>query len=335
MLSLTGEKPAAEPETEAVELSVPRRAIIRRRRVDVDYVIRFHKNLPTTKKRPIGRTLAPEEYTLTNTPQGLGDSIVLTDHERSCFKAGRRGTAWLCSEHFRDLKRLNPYHRGVQLPFWVSLSAMIGEHNLGNGHCIQRAQRLFGLPIDPHPAGCVIVKDAKKPRRTRATVHLTPGPHADNQTHYHPNPRKLSDGQLDILRLFIKAHPEIDFVEIGGQVLKDTIPSFRGNLTETIRLLAGATYHFGPISGPYHLARALGVRLVTWINFPHVWELCPPSLSVTDIVESEWVYVSPILHTEEDSLHIPQFSAKSLEEAMAGEIYPYGKAESLEGLIND
>lgn len=302
-------------------VDVPRRAI-QRRRLTPDDVISFYGSRPGTKKKPLPMRLEPEEWTLTNTPTGLGDSVMLTDIERAAFQDGRRATTWLCTPGFRELQNCNPYHRMIQVPHWISLSAYQGTFDLGPGHNFQRARRLFGLTVDPKPSGCLMVPGAK--RTNKVSIHLSAGSHAASQTVYHPNPRQVYPENLDVIRRFIRKHQELDFFEVGGDVLSDTVRSVRGSLTDSMKEMAECCLHIGIISGPYHVATALGIPTICIINFPAPWELILPTYKNIDIVEAEWLYPqSYILHQDHDSLHWPKFSEYTLEAAYQRETYPY------------
>lgn len=313
-------------------VDVPRRAI-KRRRLTPDDVISFYESRPGTKKKPLPKRLEPEEWTLTNTPTGLGDSVMLTDVERAAALAGRKATSWLGTPPFRELQNHNPYHRMAQVPHWVSLSAYQGAFDLGPGHNFQRVRRLFGLPVDPTPSGCLVVPGAK--RSSKVSIHLSAGAHSASQTVYHPKPRQVYPENLDVLRKFIRSHPELSFFEVGGHVLGDCIPSFRGSLTESIREMANCCLHIGIISGPYHVATALGIPTICIINFPAPWELMLPTVQNIDVVEAEWLYPqSHILHQDHDSLHWPKFSEYTLQAAYNRETYPYEDPSKFLNLVS-
>lgn len=313
------------------KIEVPRR-VVKERRLTVDDVLGFFDALPATKKPKLPHRLEPEAWTLTNTPTGIGDSVMLTDIERAAYMANRHATSWLCTTHFRELQNFNPHHRMVQVPNWASLSAYQGAFDLGPGHNFQRARRLFGLPVDPRPSGCLIVPGAEK--RNRVSLHFEAGAHAHNQKCYHPRPRVIYPENLAIIRRFIRSHPELDFFEVGGEVLGDTVPSLKCGLTDTIKAMAECVLHIGIISGPYHVANALGVPTICIINFPSPWELMLPCVKNIDIVESEWLYPqSHILHQDHDSIHWPKFSLYNLEAAHNRETYPYDNPEKFMELV--
>lgn len=314
-----------------MEVAVPRRAI-KRRRLDPDDVISFYGSKKGSSKPKPPLILDPEAWTLTNTPTGLGDSVMLTDLERAAASVGKKATTWLCTPHFRELQNHNPFHRQVQVPHWISLSAYQGAFDLGPGHNFQRARRLFGLPVDPVPSGCLVVPGAVK--KNRVSLHFEAGSHSEHQTKYHARPRQVYPENLDIIRRFIRSHPELDFFEVGGSKLSDIVPSLNVSLSDTIKAMAECVLHIGIISGPYHIASALGVRTICVINFPKPYELMLPCVKNVDIVEAEWFYPqSHILHQDCDSNHWPQFSAYTLEAAYNRETYPYDDPSKFCNLI--
>jgi hypothetical protein len=290
-------------------------------RVTQDDIIKFYRGRPGTTKVPFGRKLEPYQWTLTNAAGGIGDSVMMTD---ICL-AHIAATAWIPSPHFTEITKLNPYHKNAQRPFMVSLSTMQQNFDLGPGHNFQRVRRLFNLPVDPAPKGCIIPpKGARK--RKLISLHLVPGPHVlDQQRAVHPRAREVYPENLKILRKWISKHSEFDFIEVGGDVLADQVRNTKGwPLADVVQRMASCVLHIGIISGPYHIAHALGVRTICIINFPAPWMLMLPVIKNVDVVEAEWLYPqSHILHQDHDSRHWPKFSEKNLEAAFQMETYPY------------
>jgi hypothetical protein len=313
------------------EIQTKRRAV-QERRLTVDDVIRFYADR-RSRKPANPHTFEPEEWTLTNTPTGIGDAVMLTDLERSAHYHGLLATSWLCCEAFDCLRRLNPYHRDTQQVQWVSISLMQAKYDLGPGHTIQRIQRMFDLPVRAVPRGCIVVPE--RAVRGRVSLHLVPGAHAKYQKRFHPRPREVYPENLDVLRQFINAHQELSFFEVGGTILSDIIPNMHGaSLESTIHEMAKCVLHIGIVSGPYHIAQALGMRTIVILNFPKPWELMLPVLQNVDVVEAEWLYPSShILHQDVDSLHWPKFNLRNLERAYHKETFPYDEAEKFSNLI--
>jgi hypothetical protein len=310
--------------------------VIKPGRVGVDDVVRFYADHPGSSKPKLGRTFDPETHTLTNTPTGMGDSIMMTDLPRAAALSRRQGSSYLSSPHFRDLIQFNPYYRDRHCPVWVSLSQVQMEYDLGPGHNFQKVRRLFNLPVDPRPSGCVIVPGGTV-KRNRVSLHFEPGVHAISQrAHIHPRAREVYPENLDIVRAFIKRHPELEFFEVGGCVLQNDVPNLSHlPLPSVIHEMASCSLHIGIISGPYHLANALGVRTIVVINFPEPSMFMLPCMKNVDAVESEWLYPqSHVLHQDTDSPHWPRFTLKTLEMAYQGETYPYEDPTPFLNLVN-
>lgn len=288
-------------------------------------VVDFYNSIKTTQKPRLPSIFEPEEWTLTNTPTGLGDTIMMTDIELAAHGQGRKATSWLPTKLFREIQDHNPIHEKRQSHLMVSLSAAQSKFDLGPGHNFQRARRMFGLQAGMIPKGYVVQsKPCHRPIVRKVTIHIEPGPHAEYQKQYHKTPRQIYPQNIEVLRRFIKIHNNIEFVEIGTSEFSDCARRFSGSTTELIAEMSTSTMHIGIISGPYHLATALGVPTVCIINFPSPWELMLPVVRNVDVVEAEWLYPqSQILHQDRDSAHWPLFSAESLEKAFRFELFPY------------
>jgi len=316
------------------ELTKPA-VIVKHRRVDADAVRAFYRDA-----QPAGRMKAPvidpTTTTLTNTPTGLGDCVVLTDLPRAAFHAGASAKIYSPSQHFATLGRFNPWFEDRQDPVWVSLSAAVAAYQIGPGHNIQRARRLFGLPIDPVPRGCIEVERVLRVPG-RVSLHFDPGPHAHWQRrHLHPRARMIYPDTMRVIRQFIAAHGDMTFIEIGPRRLLNDERVADGTgvgLEDTIRLMSECEFHLGVISGPMHVAVALGLKTIAIINFPHPGQLMLPNLVATGMVEEEWLYPQQVvLHQDHDSAHWPLFSRKSLEAAFDGGVYPYWRTDVAEEL---
>lgn len=303
-------------------------------RVGVDDLVNFYADHPGSSKPKLDMRFEPEKYTLTNTPTGMGDSVMLTDLPRAAAQVQRVGTSYLSSPHFRDLIQFNPFYTDAHHPVWVSLSSLQQRFDLGPGHNLQKARRAFGLPVDPRPAGCIVVPGVRP--SNRVSLHFEAGVHAASQRQmYHPRAREIYPENLAVIREFIRAHPELDFFEVGGRVLSDTVPSLvHLPLPAVVCEMAACCLHIGIISGPYHVANALGVRTIVIINFPSPNDFMLPCLKNVDVVESEWLYPqSHVLHQDQDSPHWPKFSLRTLEMAYNGETYPYADPSPFLSLV--
>lgn len=274
--------------------------------------------------RPELQPFSVYDTTLTNTPVGLGDTIVLS----SIIPASKgEGTIWLNNQHLSTLTRYMPAHRNFQHAKWVSLCAAGMQFDLGAGHHTQRACRLFNLPIPRIPKGYLIRPNVER-HMDRVTIHLDPGRHADSQRKgEHPRARLIGPQELASIRQFIDDHPELRFYEIGSKpfLLHDRVENCTGwDLDRTILLMSQCGYHLGILSGPTHLAAALDMRIITLTVMPGPHELMLPTLVDNGVVETEWMYPqSCVLHQEIDSPHMPLLSAESLSRAFDGKVWPY------------
>src|SRR5437868_15425531 len=75
--------------------------------VDESVIIDFYRRA-TAKPKP-RLPFALHQFTLTNTPQGLGDTVVLTHLPRISFQARRSEAIYAFNAHFKTLVSYNPY----------------------------------------------------------------------------------------------------------------------------------------------------------------------------------------------------------------------------------
>ncbi len=264
--------------------------------------------------------------TLTNTGHGLGDTVILTDLPRAAKQVELSASIFSQARYFRTLMSFNPYFEDSVLPFWVSAEQICLNFQVGNGHIIQRLRRAFGFPVDYKPMGCLVVQDAKTVPG-RVILHFEPGQHVRWQReHVYPRAREIYPENMQVIQRFVQTQPALEFIEIG-----DTFSGLRNvqnncglALKDTIRLLASAEYFIGIISGPLHLAAALGLKIVNIINFPEPNRIFLPTLKDIEQVEAEWFYPqSVLLHQDGEGGTVHGFSSVNLERAISGELYPY------------
>jgi Glycosyltransferase family 9 (heptosyltransferase) len=263
--------------------------------------------------------------TLATSAHGLGDAVILSDLPRAGHQQDRKMTVFAPSEHFQTVMSFNPFYAPGLLPFCAFADLLYHAFDLGNGHLIQRLRRAYGLPVEDKPRGSIEVPG--RVARRRVVLHFEAGTHAEWQRrHVHPDARKLSAKSTEEIERFIARCPDIDFVEIGAQpsgivgvVSRTGLP-----LADSIRLLARAEYFIGIMSGPMHLAAALGLRLICITNFPRAEQICLPTLKDIDQIESEWFYPqSVILHQDGEGRFVARLTADNLQRAFDGELYPY------------
>ncbi len=303
-------------------------------RVDPSVIVRFYNTQQCRSKRPVP---ALNECTLSNEPLGLGDTLVLTSLPRRARDFGRSVSIYSFSPHFRSLTQFNPYYTPGLTSQWVFACDLVGQFDLGPGHYIQRLQRAFGLTPETVPRGCLVVADARR-SSNRCVLHFEPGSWAQRQRNLHPRPREVYPANMATIQDFIRRHPDIHFVEVGSACsgLEGVEDWTRLPLKETIVRLATAEYFIGINSGPMHIAAALGLKIVTIINFPDPRQLYLPALKDLNVPDLEWLYPqSVILHEDSEGPLVKQFSLVNLERAIAGELYPYWSTEYAELLFTD
>lgn len=300
----------------------------RRTRVTEDHVVKFYREAKENP-RPKWKTvdLNSHHWTLQITPNGLGDAVMLASTPTIASRSGLKVNMWSGSGHY---KVLGPLIQGFDQhgcgAMVVDLLSADHYYNVGPGHLLQRAPRLFGLQPDRLPKAYLKFSENRS-KRIRCSIHLGAGECVAWQRRtIHPRAREVYPENVAIIREFIANHPEVDFCEVGTSVLSGLIPSVgAGGLMETIAWMSTAHVHIGTGSGPMHLAEALGMRTIVIINFPEPWKLMLPNLVNTFVKEEQWYYPqSSILHQDHDSAHWPKFSLRSLEEAFNNEVYPYG-----------
>ncbi|MQA31134.1 MAG: hypothetical protein GEU82_15090 [Luteitalea sp.] len=256
----------------------------------------------------------------------------MTDLPRAANAGGRSVSVHLPSVHFKTLMSFNPFYEQPMTPFWVAADALRDMYDLGNGHIVQRIRRAFGFDVELEPSGCLVVSDAfRKPGNV--VLHFEPGAHvAWQKQNIHPRAREVYPESLAVLQDFIRSRPGMHFMEVGKRFSGlDGVENFtRQPLDLTIRRMAECEYFVGIVSGPLHIAAALGLRCIAVINFPAASEICLPTLKDLDQVESEWFYPqATLLHQDAGSDMVPLFSSHTLAAAFDGEVYPYWSARYL------
>jgi hypothetical protein len=291
--------------------------------VDEVEILAHYRDRPPRIRPRLPRPL--DAMTLATSAHGLGDTVILSDLPRAGRRQDRRVSVFAPSEYFQTVMSFNPFYTPGLMPFCAFADLLYHAFDLGNGHLIQRLRRAYGLPIEDKPHGSIEVPGRVTHRRT--VLHFEAGGHAEWQRRYvHPRARKLSAASTAEIERFIARRPDLEFVEIGarpsgiaGAVSRTGLP-----LADSIRLLASAEYFIGIMSGPMHLAAALGLRLICITNFPRADLICLPTLKDIDQIESEWFYPqSVILHQEDEGRFVARLTANNLQRAFEGELYPY------------
>jgi hypothetical protein len=294
------------------------------RQVDESRILKFYRSADIVSKPELAFSLA--QLTLTNTPLGIGDTVVLGALPRVAAAFGRKVSIYSHSGWFKALTNFNPYYTEGFTPFWVAADALSHSYDLGNGHFIQRIQRAFGFRPELRPHGCIVVPDAQM-IPGRVVFHFEAGAHAKWQReNVHPRARQVYPETMDVLQRFVHQHPKMQFYEVGKKFSGMEAVGDWTNipLEETIRRMSSCEYFIGIMSGPLHIAVALRLKVVTITNFPDPTDIYLPTLKDIDLIESEWFYPqSAILHQEGEGELVAEFSLQNLERAINGDIYPY------------
>lgn len=305
---------------------------------DEDKIRRFYR---ASIQMPKGVIPDLSRMALSNTPRGLGDTLLLTHLPKA---GGAQGKPLFIHAnpqehlHFAPLMKFNPYY--VQKPddYGVVMADVLQKQaDMGNGHFIQRLQRAFGLLPDLLPKPYIeypVMKSAN-----RVVMHFEAGgPHSSWQrVHLHPRARQLYPESRAIIQEFINRHRELEFIQIGvDQQPFENVQSVPcGTLEDMIKLIASSTWFLGIVSGPMHVASAFDLKSIVILNFPVASKIFLPTLQDIDQVESEWLLPQNVhLHQESEGPLVPRFGYGSLEAAFEGKVYPYWSNRFL-GLINE
>lgn len=305
---------------------------------DEDKILRFYRCAVQNQKAE-----APDLYekALSNTPRGLGDTLVFSHLPMVGASQGKPRFIHANPDehrHFEPLMKFNPYYMPKPDNFGVVMAdELYQKFDCGNGHLIQRLQRAFGLESVIKPQPYIHFPMPKVNRRVM--LHFEAGgPHSGWQrTHLHPRARQLYPESRSIIQEFIDSHPELEFFQIGKEVqnFRRVRNMTEPTLEEVIKIMATCELFIGIISGPMHMASALGLRSIVIINFPPAPLIFLPTLVDIDQVESEWFYPQNVhLHQESEGPQVKRLSRRTLEDAYQGKVYPYWDDRFL-GLIHE
>lgn len=288
-----------------------------------DLLVRHYSKLRTMPKQPLREDLSSR--VLTNNPLGLGDTVVITQLPAVAYGQGKTRLIHSDSPHFAPLVKFHRHYTPAPNRPRISADFLNARYDLGNGHFTQRLQRAFGLRPADRPQGHIACDQLLVPRRVG--LHFDPGIHSLWQkNHVHPRARELYPESRKIIAEFARNHPNWSFVQFGGRRTDiDGVEDAVGlPLEQTILKLATCEYFIGIVSGPMHVATALGVKCIVILNFPKAAEIMLPTLKRTGCIESEWLYPQNVhLHQDDEAPLVRRFSLKNLERAVQGELYPF------------
>lgn len=219
----------------------------------------------------------------------------------------------------------------------VNAPDLVRQYDCGNGHYLQRIRRAFGLSVDDIPKGFLTAKPEKVPNRV--IIHFEAGVHAKWQRAYiHPRARTLYDESKKELEKFILQNSHLQFVQVGNNKLP-IVGAYDVDCRSTEQLvnyIATGSRFIGIMSGPMHVATALGLQCVVTVNFPEPQQIMLPTLIANGQVESEWFPPQhTFLHLDGEGGMIQKFSCYNLFRAFNNELFPFGEPEKYASLIHD
>lgn len=290
-----------------------------------DEIVRFYADKQPVKKRPLEAWM--QAANLSNTPHGLGDCMIMSWLPDLAKKHGRDNRIWSNAPIFQELSALIPSYLPRNKKRTLMADVLQRDYNMGNGHFIQRLHRAIGFtpPVLPHG----LLHNGKPKKKNLVALHLvTNTAHAEWQrTNVHPSARMISAPTAITLQKFIHSRPDLTFIEIGKKrcgFLGMTENGTGDGIERMHGILSECEFFIGIMSGPMHVATALGCKCIVIINFPAPELIYLPTLKDIDQVESEWFYPQHVhLHQEGDGPLVKQITLYNLQKALDGEIYPY------------
>lgn len=293
----------------------------------MDMVEDFYRGIEETPKMPLPDSVKTKD--LTNDPDGIGDILITSTHPKKWAEAGRPNSITHKSRHFRDLFRHIPECRLPSQSSSGSISAgkIQTHYKCGGGHLIQRLQRAFGLPQDEVPKPYITRPESVTQDHQRVAIHLQPGGHAFWQRKYiHPRAREVYPENIRSINRLIRFNKGYHFIEVGtthNESLLGAEDRTGISLSEAIETIASCGTFIGIMSGPMHIATALGLKCIVIINFPDARQIMLPNIKDVPIVETEWFYPQNIhLHQDNEGPMVKTLSLHSLTSALKGDLTP-------------
>jgi len=301
----------------------------RKSREVVDHIRNYYRRMKAAPKEPL---IDLTNYALSNYQSGIGDMLVMSSLPRVSTEQGGYTHIFHADAKFETLIKHNPWYKPYDGRPPVSSDFLQKTFDLGNGHLMQRLQRAWGYRADLLPRATVVCPQDKVPGR--CVLHFEPGAHAQWQRRrVHGRAREVYPSTFKVIQEFVDAHrADMSFVEIGQTChnLNGVEDRTGRSLDESIALMSGSEWFLGIVSGPMHLASALGLKCVVVLNFPSAREIMLPTLVDINQVESEWLYPQAChLHQDSEGPLVKLFSLRNLELAFAGGLYPYWSNEYL------
>ena len=300
---------------------------------EADLIRNFYKYRNSMPKDPL---VDISQYALSTESHGLGDMMQITGLPRISTMQG--GYTHIVAQEDRKLLlnvllKYNPYYKPYDGRQFLCMGEIENNLNCGNGQHTQRMARAFGWQPELKPKGCLVVPGAVKVPG-RCAIHLEPsvGCTEGQRSDIHHRAREVYPENIQIIKEFIRHHPEMEFYEIACRTR--TLPEIgdwtNAKLETSIERIATCEWFLCVISGPLHVAAALDVKTVCIINFPHADQIFLPTLKDISQVEAEWFPPQNVyLHQDNEGPLVRGFSLYNLERAFAGELYPYWKDDWL------
>lgn len=311
--------------------------IKRKQLKNIDLVYNFYKN--RFNNLPIRHEPFYADM-VTISPQGVGDTTVITQMPKNAEAVGKKMSIFSYSKFFGEMMLHNKYYDAKFIPQNVLSVESIANYNWGGGHTIQRMCKAFGVQVDHEPRGYFneqyMNRLLNSGGSTRIGLHLSTGNSAWSNTNHH-QPRQIYKENVDLIDEFIEENPQYTFFEFGGhrRTKSDSVIDLCGiSISSSISYLATCDYFIGTNSGFMNIAAALGVDGIIIVNWPEVHELYLPHLVYSGIGDIEWLYPQNVhLHQDGENELVPKFSKNSLKAAIMGEVYPYWNDNLINNLL--
>lgn len=288
-----------------------------------DQILRYYRGVTPKKLLP----LRPYNGdTLTSVCQGLGDTVMLTDVVAAGAKQGKPRSVFSPSQHFLQLMSFNQYYKdNKEKGYCLNAPDLVRLYDSGNGHYLQRLRRVMELEVEDKPHGFIHWHGMRN--RQKVIMHFDPGVHANWQRKaIHKQARMIYPETRKALEAFIASKPGWEFIEVGNKplLLKGSKHAATANTVSLVNTIATGEWFIGIMSGPMHVATALGLRCVVIINFPKPEKIFLPTLVTTGQVEEEWFYGQNVhLHQDGEGPLVKRCTSDNLKRAMDGGLYPY------------
>lgn len=289
-----------------------------------DQIMAHYRSATALRLKPLRPVVATD--ILSTTCQGLGDTMMLTDLPAASAKQYKQWQSFSSSRHFLPLMSFNPSYQEIKdKAYLINAPDLVHQYDCGNGHYLQRIRRAFGLQVDDKPHG--FLRWHGQRNRETVILHFDPGVHAKWQRKaIHKRARMIYEETREAIKAFVASRPTWTFIEVGESPLQIEGTEYRKTNTtvDLVNLIATGEWFIGIMSGPMHVATALGLKCVVIVNFPKAEKVFLPTLRVTGQVEEEWMYPQNVhLHQDGDGPLVRRATLNNFNRAFDGDIYPF------------